>query len=69
MNLGTLLAMLKSLVPVLLPLGESGINQLFQLIDAEIAKIPKTNDASEILPIVSVAAKQIVLMEFRKLAK
>lgn len=67
MNLGSILSILKSLIPVLLPLGEQGINQLFDILDAEVAKLG--GDLKDMAPILSKALREVALLEFRKLGK
>lgn len=65
MSLDTVLKMLKGLIPVLKPLGEQGINQLFDILDAEVAKLH--GDLKDIAPIFVKAAREVALLEFRKL--
>lgn len=65
MNLASIIAMLKSLIPVLKPLGEQGISQLFDIVDAEAAKLG--GDMKDIAPIMAKALREVALVEFRKL--
>lgn len=62
----TLLAMLKSMIPILEPLGEQGIAQLFVAIDAEIAKMSHS-DLKDAAMIFSPALKQFAILEMQKL--
>ncbi len=66
MNLTSILSMLKALIPVLEPIGEQGIAQLFDLLDAQVAK-STSPDMKDTLPIISKALREIALLEFRKL--
>lgn len=67
MKFDSILAMLKSIMPVLEPLGEQGMNQLFDLLDAEVAKLG--GDMKEIGPVLTKALREVALIELRKLAK
>lgn len=62
----SVLAILKSMIPILEPLGEQGIAQLFTAIDAEIAKMPK-NDFKDAAQIFSPALKAFAILELQKL--
>lgn len=66
MNFQSILSMLKSLLPVLEPLGEQGVNQLFTVIDQEIATLPQ-NDFKDAAKIFSPAFKAFALLEINKL--
>lgn len=61
-----ILAMLKSMIPILEPLGEEGVNQLFLLIDGEIAKMGN-GDLKDAATIFSPALKQFAVLELKKL--
>lgn len=65
MDLSSILAMLKSLIPVLEPLGEQGINQLFDILDAQVAKLH--GDIADIAPILAKALREVALLEMKKL--
>lgn len=65
MNFDTILKMLKGLIPVLKPLGEQGINQLFDILDVEVKKFH--GDLADIAPIMVKALREVALLEFRKL--
>lgn len=65
MNFDSIVSALKALIPVLKPLGEQGINQLFDLVDAEAAKLG--GDLKDVAPILAKALREIALVEFRKL--
>lgn len=60
-----LLAILKSLIPILEPLGEQGIEALWVYVDAEIAQM--SGDSKDICLVLSPAFKQVALLELRKL--
>jgi hypothetical protein len=66
MNFSSILQALKSFIPILEPLGEQGVNQLFSIIDAEIAKLasPDLKEAGQIL---SPALRQFAIAELKKL--
>lgn len=65
MNLAAILAMLKQFIPVLEPLGEAGINQLFDVVDAEVLKLK--GDLADMAPILAKALREVALLEMRKL--
>lgn len=65
MTLANVISMLRQFIPILEPLGEQGINQLFAIIDVEVAKL--SGDIADIAPILSAALKQVALLEMRKL--
>lgn len=66
MNLVSLIALLKSLVPVLEPIGEQGVEQLFQIIQGEVDKL-SNSDFKDAATILLPALKQFALLEIRKL--
>lgn len=66
MTLATVISMLKGMIPILEPIGEQGINQLFTVIDSEIAKLG-TGDMADFAKILSPALKQFAIMELQKL--
>ena len=64
--MSTLLALLKGLVPVLEPLGEQGVNNLFAQLDAQVVKMPPS-DWKDLATIMSPGMKAFVLLELGKL--
>lgn len=60
------LAILKTLIPLLEPIGEQGIEAVWATFDAEIAKLTSP-DLKDIYTILSPAFKQAALVELRKL--
>lgn len=64
----SLLAVLKSLVPILEPLGENGVNQLFAtVIDPYIASLPDSNDLKLAGQCLSPGVKAFLIAEMKKL--
>lgn len=63
-----LLLALKALIPVLEPLGEQGINQLWTtVVDPYIATLSSNADVKTLLQCLSPAMKQFVITEIQKL--
>lgn len=54
------------MIPVLEPIGEQGIDQLFVIIDGEVAKMP-ASDVKDALVIFSPALKAFAVLEIKKL--
>ena len=66
--MNSVLVYLKALIPILEPIGEQGVNQLFaEVIDPAIASMSDSADLKRILVILSPAAKQIILAELQQL--
>ncbi len=66
MNFQSILTLLKGLTPILEPLGEQGVTQLFVVIDQAIANLPQ-NDFKDAAKIFSPAFKAFALLEIQKL--
>jgi len=63
-----LLAALKSLIPILEPIGEQGVNQLWSsVVDPYIASLGDGSDLKALLVCLSPAMKQFVILEIQKL--
>ena len=67
MDLSSILSMLKALVPVLEPIGEQGINQVWAQVDAQIASLSDSSDWKTLLQSLSPAIKQFIILELKKL--
>jgi hypothetical protein len=66
MNLSSLLSLLKSLIPVLEPIGEQGVNQLFTQVNAWVASV-SSPDEKLVLQFLVPALQQFVIAELQKL--
>lgn len=66
MSLASIVAMLKGFIPILEPIGEQGLAQLWSIVDAEVAKV-SSPDVKEFLQAVSPAVKAYALAEMKKL--
>lgn len=66
MSLSSILVLLKGMIPVLEPIGEQGIGQLFSIIDAEVAKM-SNSDFKDLAVVLSPALKQFAILEIQKL--
>ncbi len=62
----SVLAILKSMIPILEPIGEEGVAQLFDAIDAEVAKMGN-GDFKDAATIFSPALKAFAILELKKL--
>ncbi len=63
------LAVLKALVPILEPIGEQGINQLFSsVVDPYLAGLPDTSDWKLAGQCFSPAMKAFLIAEIKKLS-
>lgn len=67
--MNTVLQLLKGIIPILEPIGENGINELFVVIDGEIAKMSDSSDLKTLVACMSPALKQFLLIELKKLPK
>lgn len=66
--MANLLAALKALVPILEPLGEQGVNQLWSsVVDPFVAGLSDNSDMKSALVCFSPAAKQFLILEIQKL--
>lgn len=63
-----ILLILKGLIPVLEPLGESGINQLWIQVDAGIAAMADASDMKLAAQCLSPGVKAFLIAEIKKLA-
>lgn len=66
MKLSDILALLKGLIPVIEPIGEQGIEQLFMSIQGQIDKM-SNSDFKDAAIVLLPALKQFALLELRKL--
>lgn len=66
MKLSDILALLKTFVPILEPLGEQGIEQLFVSLQAQVDKMAQS-DGKDLAVILLPALKAFALLELRKL--
>lgn len=63
-----ILKILKTLVPILEPLGEQGINQLFtDVVDPYVANLPDSNDFKLAAQCLSPGIKAFMIAELKKL--
>lgn len=62
-----LVNLIKGLLPILLPLGEQGINQLFEMIEAEVKKMSDSNDLKQLAVCLLPGLKQFAIIELNKL--
>lgn len=67
MTITSVLALFKSIIPVLEPLGEQGINSLFDALDAEIATMSDSNDLKVLAKILSPGLRQFAITEIQKI--
>jgi hypothetical protein len=61
------LKLLKSLLPLLKPLGEQGVNQLFDLLDVEVAKLSDSNDMKDFAKCLLPALRAFAVLEVKKI--
>jgi hypothetical protein len=61
------LQLLKSLIPVLKPLGEQGVNQLFDLLEGEVAKMSDSNDGKVLLQCLLPGLRKFAILEVQKI--
>lgn len=67
MTLTTVLGMLKNLLPLLEPLGEQGITNLFTSIGTEVDKMSDSSDLKVLAKILLPGLQQFAVMELQKL--
>lgn len=66
--MNSILSALKALLPVIEPLGEQGVEQLWaSVIDPFIAGLSDSNDSKALLQCISPGLKQFALLEMKKL--
>lgn len=61
------LQLLKSLLPILKPLGEQGVNQLFDMLDAEVAKMSDSADLKLLLVCLLPGLRKFAILEVQKI--
>lgn len=67
--MAALLATLKALVPVLEPLGEQGINQLFtQVVNPYVASLSDSNDMKLAAQCLAPGVQAFLIAEIKKIA-
>lgn len=66
--MNSIVDILKALIPLLEPLGEQGIEQLFTtVIDPYVASLSDSGDLKGLLTCVTPGLKQFMLLEMKKL--
>ncbi len=59
--------LLKSLLPILKPLGEQGVNQLFDMLDKEVASLSDSSDFKTLFVCLLPGLRQFAILEVKKL--